>query len=254
MDLFLLKKIISLFIMPINIILLLLFCAIIFYKKRPALSFKCLIASTVLLLLSTLPVVSDRLMVPFENSYEVFSRSSTPIDYIVVLGCGHTTNDELPPTSQLKVCSLQRIVEAVRIYNLHPEATLITSGYSGIDPVSNAEKVKQAALLLGVPNNKIITENFPQDTEEEAELIAPRVIGTKVVLVTNADHMPRSMRYFQAQGVNPIAAPTGYWVKNLQSEKKWDYYFPNAKKLAQTTTAWYETLGLIVQWFKSLFS
>ena len=61
----------------------------------------------------------------------------------------------------------------MRIYHLHPEARIITSGYGGVNPVSNAETVKQSLILLGIPAQKIITENFPKDTEEEAQLIAP---------------------------------------------------------------------------------
>jgi uncharacterized SAM-binding protein YcdF (DUF218 family) len=193
-------------------------------------------------------------MLPIEANYAPYVKQDKPIDYIIVLGCRHTNNPTLPVTSQLGTCSLQRMVEALRIYHLHPEARIITSGYSGSNKTSNAEVVKQALVLLGVPAQKVITENFPKDTEEEALLIAPRVLGTQVILVTNADHMPRSMNYFEAQGVNPIAAPTGYWVKNIDADKGWAYYLPNGRKLDQTTTAWYETLGRVVQWFKAIFS
>lgn len=150
--------------------------------------------------------------------------------------------------------SLQRLVETLRIYKLHPEARVITSGHHSSDPVSNAEKMKQSLVLLGIEEQKIISENFSKDTEEEAALISPRVQGATVVLITNADHMPRAMEYFQMQGVYPIAAPTGYWVKNQYSSKSWSYYFPNSKKLEQTTIAWYESLGRLVQWFKHLLA
>jgi uncharacterized SAM-binding protein YcdF (DUF218 family) len=253
MDLFLLKKMITVLIMPINVVLLLLLFAVIFHWKKPKISIRCLLAATMILLLSSLPPVSDHFMAQLENEYPPFVQASTPVDYIVVLGCRHTNNPKLPVTSQLGDCSLERMVEALRVFNLHPEARIIPSGYGGSNKESNAEKVKQALVLLGVPDQKIITENFPKDTEEEAELISPRVQGTEVVLVTNADHMQRAMRYFKTQGVYPTAAPTGYWVKDLNGQKKWAYYLPSGRKLEQTTTAWYETLGKLVQWFKSVF-
>jgi uncharacterized SAM-binding protein YcdF (DUF218 family) len=74
-----------------------------------------------------------------------------------------------------------------------------------------------------------------------------------VVLVTNASHMPRAMNYFQTQGVEPTPAPTGFWVKNINTSRGWGYYIPNSKKLQQTTGAWYESLGLFVQWLKTWF-
>ena len=254
MDLFLLKKIVTILIMPINLVLILMFLALIFHRNKPKASKKSLLLAITLLLVCTLPPLSDRLMLPIEASYEPYVKVDKPIDYIIVLGCRHSNNPTLPVTSQLGTCSLERMVEALRIYQLHPEARIITSGYSGANQLSNAETVKQALVLLGVPAQKIITENFPKDTEEESVLIAPRVLGTDVILVTNADHMPRSINYFEAQGVYPIAAPTGYWVKDINGDKNWSYYLPNSRKLEQTTTAWYETLGLIVQWFKSMFS
>ena len=254
MDLFLLKKIITVLVMPINIILILLLLALFLLRKKPKASSKILISAILLLLITTLPPLSDRLMSPIESQYASYVKTDTLIDYIVVLGCRHTSTETLPVTSQLGTCSLQRMVEALRIYQLHPEARIITSGYSGSNKISNAEVVKQALVLLGVPAQKVITENFPKDTEEEALLISPRVLGTQVILVTNADHMPRAMNYFETQGVNPIAAPTGYWVKDFNGDKNWPYYLPNGRKLEQTTTAWYETLGLVVQWFKSVFS
>jgi len=254
MDLFVLKKVISIFIMPINMVFILLFIAIIYFNKRPKVSFKYLISATLLLLVSSMPIVSNNLMATIEDNYEAFTRSSKPVDYIVILGNGHASNDALPVTSQLQVGSLQRLVEALRIYKIHPEARIITSGYAGDDPVSNAEKMKQSLVLLGVAEQKIITENFPKDTEEEAQLISPRVQGANVVLITNADHMPRSMKYFQLQGVFPIAAPTGYWVRGLNDESDWRDFVPSSKNLQQTTVVWYESLGRLVQWFKQLFS
>jgi len=254
MDLFLLKKVISIFIMPINLVFILLIFAIIYFKKRPKVSFKYLISAVILLMLSSMPIISNTLMVSLENNYEAFTRSSIPVDYIVVLGNGHSSNDALPVTSQLQVASLQRLVETLRIYKIHPEARIITSGFAGGDPVSNAEKMKQSLVLLGIPEQKIITESFPRDTEEEADLISPRVQGTNVVLITNGDHMPRSMKYFQLQGVFPIAAPTGYWVRGLNDKNDWRYFVPNSKKLVQTTVFWYESVGRLVQWFKALFN
>ena len=238
--------------MPLSLISLLLILAIIFFHAKPKLSFKCLLSACLLLVLSSTGYIADRLMLPLENDFDSFTLSSKPVDYIVILGCGHTSDESLPATSQLKPCSLQRLVEALRIYKLHPEAQLITSGAALHDPVSNALKVKQAAMLMGVPEDKIIVENFPRDTEEESELIAPRVIGKNVVLVTNADHMNRSVNYFKRQGVDVIPAPASNWVKAIAGEKNWAYYFPNSKNLRQTTIAWYEHIGLLAQWFKGL--
>jgi len=238
--------------MPLSVISILLLLAIVFFRKKPTFSFKCLITSTALLVLSSIGWVSDHAILPLENHYQSFTKSSKPIDYILILGCGHTSDSSLPATSQLYTCSLERLVEALRIYKLHPEATLITSGAAFSNDESNAEKVKQAAVLLGIPEHKIIVEHFPKDTEEESELIAPRVKGKNVVLVTNGDHMLRSKNYFEMQGIKVIPAPASKYSKGLENEKRWGYYLPNSRHLVQTTTAWYEAVGLFVQWIKKI--
>ena len=118
-------------------------------------SFKCLIVGTLVLILSSTGYVSDRVLQPLENKYESFTRSNRPVDYIVILGCGHTSDSALPATSQLQACSLQRLVEGLRIFRIHPEAQVITSGAAFDNNESNADKVKQAAILLGIPEHKI---------------------------------------------------------------------------------------------------
>lgn len=251
MDLFLLKKIIGFLVMPLSLISLLLIMALILFYKRPSLSFKCLLSASFLLILLSTGFVSDRLMHPIENNFVSYQYTEKPVDYIVILGCGNTSNPDLPATSQLLPCSLQRLVEALRIFKLHPEAELITSGAAFDNNDSNATNVKKAAMLLGVPERKIIVESFPKDTQEEAELIGQRVKGKHVVLVTNADHMLRAVNYFNQQGVEVTPAPASHWVKNIDSYKNWSYYLPKSHNLTQSTNAWYESIGLLFQWLKS---
>lgn len=254
MDLFLLKKIITAFIMPLSIVVLLLVVALVFFNTKPKLSFQSLLIATLLLVISAFPPFSDLFMGSIEDDYPPFSANNNKsIDYIVVLGCYHRGNDKIPATLQLKTCSLQRLIEAIRIYRLYPNAIIITSGGALGQSSSNAYVVKQAAMSLGVPEDKILTENYPKDTEEEALLIAPRVKNSHVVLVTNAYHLPRAMQYFKQQGVDAIAAPAGYWVPPNKESTGWDYYIPKSHTLTQTTLAWYESLGRAWQKIKAIF-
>ena len=63
MDIFLLKKIISVLIMPINIVLILLILSVLYFHKRPRVSFKYLLSALLLLVVSSIPALSDRFMV-----------------------------------------------------------------------------------------------------------------------------------------------------------------------------------------------
>lgn len=242
--------------MPLSIVLILLFLAIIFlilhhtnkssFTRKLSQAF--LISGFTVLLLSSTPFFSNQLAQPIENQHQVFSLQEMPLDYIVILGCGHTTNEKLPVIAQLQTCSLQRLMEGFRVYQLHPEATLITSGYAASDIETNAIKVKRAAISLGIPKDKIITKPSPKDTQEEAEIISPLLKNKRFALVTNASHMPRAAQYFVALGLNPIPAPTGFLMKGESTSFLGN--MPKVSTLEQTTIIWHEVLGQFVQWLK----
>lgn len=256
MDLFFLKKILGTLLMPLNIVVILLLLSIYLYKKKHKYSFHCLVTSTTLLILFSLPIVSKSLMAPLENNFTAYSTIKKKIDYIIVLGGYHLSNEELPATIELASYSLERLVEAIRIANLHPEATIIMSGGKADNPESNADKMKEAAILLGMKEARIITESRPRDTQEEAKLIAPIVKNKTTILVTNADHMLRSVNYFKAQGIDVVPAPASFWVKGNDKNDHFEVYSitPSSRALHQTTTFWYEVLGLSWQWLKDLFN
>ncbi|OUS31420.1 hypothetical protein A9Q98_03100 [Thalassotalea sp. 42_200_T64] len=251
MDLFFLKKLIGQLLMPLPIIIIALCLGLFLLKNKPKHGKILLISATCILFLFAFNPIASRLMKPLEAHYSVYQPSNDTLDYIVILGCGHTSDERLTPSQELKICSLQRLVEGIRIAKLHPQATIVTSGWSSNDKSSNADKVKQAAIELGIEAEKIIAESRPKDTEDEAMYIAPLLIDKTFVLVTNANHMPRSMAYFEKQGVTPIPAPTGFYVKDVDSNMPFLEYFPQPNELEKSQIAWYETLGRIWQWLKS---
>lgn len=251
------KKLLSYLAMPLSIVLILLLCSIYFYYKQSRYTKHTLITATGLLFVTSFPPIADNLIESLEDDYLPYQKiTNAPLNYIVVLGCYHFSDSRLPATMELKTCSLERLVEAIRLANMHPEAQLIMSGGAGHNPESNAEKMKEAAMLMGIAERRIFTQNFVRNTEEEAQLIAPRVKGSRFALITNADHMRRSVNYFTAQGATPIAAPASYFVKGDVNVNgfDWMYFTPKVNSLNKTTVYWYETLGLTVQWFKAIFS
>jgi uncharacterized SAM-binding protein YcdF (DUF218 family) len=256
MAFFIFKKLVALLVTPLGISLLLMFIGLFYFFKKPTRSFIFLISGIATLTLSALPPVADYFLRPIEYAYPTFAHSEKPVDYIAVLGCHHTNNELLPVTSQLRACSLKRITEAVRIANIHPEAIIITSGYFGKKVISHAEKVRQAAIALGINQNRVIVADFAKDTEEEAQQIALHTLGKNLVLVSSASHMIRAMKYFELTGVTPIPAPAGH-LSHISSGKdnhnfiNYGYYIPSTRALEKTGIALYERLSMLWQWIKS---
>ncbi|WP_250655450.1 ElyC/SanA/YdcF family protein [Alkalimarinus coralli] len=182
---------------------------------------------------------------PLERTYPAYAGQ--PVSYVVVLGGGHVTDDYLPVSSVLSSASLTRLVEGIRVYRLNSGAKLVLSGYSGSDSVPHAIAMKRVALALGIPEQDIIAEPRPRDTREEAQYMVNIVNESPFALVTSASHMARAVSLFKGQGLDPIASPTYFSVKEAK-ENDWRYYLPRPDALAMTQMAWHEYLGRAWGW------
>jgi uncharacterized SAM-binding protein YcdF (DUF218 family) len=159
---------------------------------------------------------------------------------ILVLGNSHADNDDLYPTQKLSVQALERVTEGVRIYHSQTSTPIAFSGYAVNDKVPTATIASQSAVSLGISPKDTITLNTPRNTYEEAMAYKKR-FGTanKFILVTNATHMPRAMAVFKKLGMNPVAAPTGFFVKGGTKNATYNWW-PSSFKLVYTEMAMYE--------------
>lgn len=134
--------------------------------------------------------------------------------YIQVLGGGYTTDERLPPQAQLSYATLGRLSEAIRIFNKLANSVLVVSGNVASGDQSMAVVVKKAAISLGVDGSRIEMLEDPSTTMEEARAFASRYgTSSKVIIVTDALHMPRAMKFFEESGVIAHPAPTNYHIK-----------------------------------------
>lgn len=242
MDIFIIKKLAGNLLMPLPVSILLLFWGLICLlrdRKTKGLVLS-ILGLTILTLFST-PWLPNMLLVDLEQKYKQFDVSQK-VDAIVVLGCGHTNDGSLPITAQLHTCSLARVTEAVRLYRHNLHSHIITSGYGGNEPFSNAEMNKKLAVALGVPPSRIKTFPDPRDTQQEALALSPHLLGKRFALVTSASHMPRAMQLFDDQGLLAIAAPTQHLSKDI-SRLPWWKKRPGSQYLGQSEVLWYELMG-----------
>jgi len=212
---------------------------------------------TLLLVLMSNYVITDRMLIPLEQKYPalidlpasqaVTQDNPTAAKMIVVLGGGHTSDPKLPVTDHLSDTALTRLVEAVRLYKELSGSKLILSGGSGADPVPEAEVLGKVAPILGVNPQDLILETESINTEDEARRLKPVLGQEKFILVTSASHMPRAMALFKKQGMNPIPAPAGHLVKPVEPPV-WDWSFPSSWDLYKAERAVYEYLGLAWAW------
>lgn len=251
---FILKKIISSFLMPLafSILISLIGLFLLWFTKRQRTGKIFVSFGIFLLLLFSYNATSNQLLKPLESKYaadtiqlenRIPPENAGSIKFIVVLGGGHISDPVLPVTSQIGEETLVRLIEGIRLYRKHAGVKLVLSGGPVFDPIPDAYIMADLAKELGVNEDDILIESKSKDTKDEANLIKPIVNDNRFILVTSAVHMPRSMAIFKKLGMNPVPAPTGHKVKDNQTFNPF-LFLPNAGDLLKSEAGLHEYLGM----------
>jgi uncharacterized SAM-binding protein YcdF (DUF218 family) len=245
---FLLKKIVSAMLLPHGMSLFLLGVGVLmlwFSSRRRLAQTLVTIAALGFFLLSYAGwwnFLVDRL----EYQYPVFDGARKDVEgihWIVVFGGGGVQSDLLPPPSQLGPQGLARLAEGMRIARILPDAKLLISSNSDSLPLKNT------AVVLGIDPNRILIEDQAKDTAEQAVEIKRIVRNDRIVLVTSAIHMPRSMALFDKQGIDAVPAPADFYNRhtNLESAPSWGgfRFFPSSGDAPKSDATAHEYLGLL---------
>jgi len=229
---FLIKKGISFFFMPLTIAVILGIVTLwLLHKGHLKKAKRSLIVMLLWMAFITSAPVANTLIAPLEQQYSRVETIPAGVKYILLLGGDKE----------------RRAWEAIRLYQQIPNAIIITSGYSMYDSESGALKTARLLQEAGIEQERIIMQEHPKDTREEAQAIKQRIGNAPFLLVTSAYHMPRSMQLFQREGVNPIAAPADF---NRPEEDGINSIF-RSDHLEKTEQAFHEYLGLLWMYFTS---
>jgi uncharacterized SAM-binding protein YcdF (DUF218 family) len=244
------KSLLAYFLDPFSSILTLILLGLFFrwVGKRTA-SRVLFIVGVFYFLAASTSFVPNYLIGRLESQYPVFSvsalRAGTESVSIIVLGAGHGYNTSLPSTDRLYPSTLGRLVEAVRIYKMLPKATVIGSAGQIAQPVSQAQAIAEGAVALGVAPEDTLQLQGALNTWEEADMFLKRFgKGTRVVVATDAVHMPRAMKLFKSRGLQPIAAPTNHIIKT-PIHLKLSAFLPSTGSLRKTEIVMHEYIGML---------
>ncbi|MGJ3247856.1 MAG: YdcF family protein [Elainellaceae cyanobacterium] len=252
-----LSKLLPIFVYPLGLGCLLLIVGLLSLWKRPQLTAACMGLALLLLLVASNSWVSTWLVQSLE--WQHLPPDEYPqAEAIVVLG--GAIKPQSPPRPWVDVAeSGDRPLHAARLY-LQGKAPLMILSGGRIDWKDGgpSESMDMATLVeaMGVPSSAILQDPTSLNTHENAvnvkEILEERGIE-RVLLVTSAIHMPRSLRIFQKQGIEAIAAPTDFLVtegsyQEFQStlEGRILNLLPDADNLSATTRALKEYIGLVV--------
>jgi uncharacterized SAM-binding protein YcdF (DUF218 family) len=178
---------------------------------------------------------------------------------IVVLGGGTEAPEPPRPMTETNGAG-DRVLYAAWLYRQGKAPAILVSG--GLldwtdSQTTPAEDMAALLEMLGVPSQAIWLQTQSRNTYEDA-IYSAQILKEKgiqrILLVTSAWHMPRSVRLFQAQGLQVTPAPTDFYVTDADWKrlKTPDLrvqllgLFPSADNLGLTTRMLKEYLGMLV--------
>lgn len=161
-------------------------------------------------------------------------------DAILLLGGSMGFDTNICDTAEMWA-SADRVWQAARLYNAGKTDRIVVTG-GGV-----VASTKGLLLDLGVPDEAIIFDESPRNTEEEVRAAAIRG-DKKVLVVTSAWHMKRAMLLFgkYAPDIEAVPAPSDF-ENTMASVRKisiWDF-IPTPSALGANSIAFHEWLGIL---------
>ena len=234
-----LHKILPLIFSPLMLVIGLIILGIIFNLRKFSL------IGTIVLIISSLPIVSNKFIAYLEKDYQPIEISEIEnVDAIVVLsGMIKTIGDE----ENLKyefTDSVDRFFAGLDLFNNNKSPILILT--RGKMPwslgIAEGEYLKELAIKYGVSEENIILTDEVQNTDQEAKAIKEILTeDAKIILVTSAFHMPRAEKVFKAANINVIPFPVDF--QNSKSKTTMMDFIPSAGSLFDTSHFVREMIG-----------
>ncbi len=240
---FLFKNLFGTLLLPPTNGLLLLLVAALFRRRRWA--FGLALVGGTLLFLQSLPIVTSYLIAPLEARAGGVFVSAQGARAIVVLGSGLRRDAPEYGSDTVNERSLVRLRYGATLARQLQLPVLIAGG---VPPqASRAEADVMAAIAekeFGVAVRW--EESESRDTADNARMSA-RILKAagirRVVLVTQAFHLPRARRLFEAAGLEVIPAPTDFKGPGEGPLEVFDF-LPQARAIQTSYYALHEWLGL----------
>jgi uncharacterized SAM-binding protein YcdF (DUF218 family) len=256
-----LSKLLPTLIYPVGLSCLLMLVALITLWKRPRIAAIALTFALVYLLIGSSGLSTDFLVKSLE--WRNIPNGDLPkADAIVVLG--GSTRSASPPRPWIELSEEgDRILYAAKLYRDGKAPKVIVSGgriewMMGGEPESSDMAVLLTAM--GIPKTAILEDPTSQNTYENAVNVK-KILETeklqKILLVTSAMHMPRSLLIFKHLGIDTIAAPTDFLVtqQDIKEEQETSKgrilgLLPNADSVRNFSRALKEYIGIAVYWLR----
>ena len=207
--------------------------------------------------------VAHWLIHSLERQHPPLNEAAYNGEVAVVLG--GATRWQVPPRPLPEISELgDRIIYAAHLYKAGTADRLVLTGgwldWQTGDGIGNSEAHDMQVLLgvMGVPAEATLLEEKSLNTYENA-VFTKKLLDEagieRVLLITSASHMPRSVAIFEKQGIQVIPAPTDFYVTEIDTGSDslaldWSnalfHLIPQSSYLSMTSLAMKEYIGQVV--------
>ena len=201
-------------------------------------------------LLFSFPPAVSFLLKELEDRALIGAETSARCCYDAIVVLGGSIVPASPPTRKLPrlIAASDRIWQAARLYHDGVSRQIILSGGSlpaldGSTSAPEAQTVRNFLLDLGVPSEAIVLEEQSHNTIENIQNVQKIVKDGRVLLVTSAYHMPRTMRIAAAAGLYATPFPVDFHGLNL-SVTSWQNWGFSAGAMEDAKLALHEIFAL----------
>ncbi|MCX7207448.1 MAG: YdcF family protein [Proteobacteria bacterium] len=237
------KNVIAACLLPTGLFLLLMAIGLLILSRKPRLGRGLIVTGVLSLTLLSMPIIGNGLL----RMLEPPALTSIPSDTmaIVCLGGGkrYTAYDQAGGET-INNATLARLRYTAQIAKQSHVPVLVTGG----KPLGGVSEAELMAQILREEFNTPVrwVENEAVDTQDNARLSAQLLPkNAKIVLITEAAHMPRAHYAFMRAGFNVIPAATDYANQEPFSLLS---FMPKASSLSRSSFALHELLGML--WHK----
>jgi uncharacterized SAM-binding protein YcdF (DUF218 family) len=220
------------------------------WAGRPRLAALCLLCGLGGLWLLSLPAVmewSARLLEREPALAEAqWAGLAQRAEVIVVLGSGREEADPAWGSDQPSATAIERLRYAARLHRASGLPILISGGLHYGQPPSEAAmmaEVLQRDFTVPTRWREERSRTTWENAQFGAQLLKAQGVS-RVVLVTQAAHMPRSRWCFERAGLEVVTAPLGFL--GVPNERPLGGWLPEGKALWQNTRLLNEAFGLLV--------
>jgi uncharacterized SAM-binding protein YcdF (DUF218 family) len=179
------------------------------------------------------------------------------IEAIIVLGAGISKRSGDPPNHKLTGTSWKRLSHGIELYKEYKgEIPMLYSGGSG-DPFDTtsveALLAKDYAMAMSIPEENFWIESSSRNTYENGveiiRILDKHFPGTekhRIILVTSAFHMPRSIRVMKKAGLDSIPSPPDSVTGVLELDPL--SFFPSVSSFSRSSRSIHEWMGIGGYW------